>query len=91
MNKNLTSELAALLLQKKEIEVREKVLKDLIKEEMETSNIPKYEDDCLKTTYVAESSSMTFDTKQFQKENPEAYKMFLKPTNKSAYLKVSIL
>ena len=91
MNKNLTSELSALLLQKKEIEIREKVLKDLIKEEMENSNIPKYEDDCLKITYVAATQSMSFDTKQFQKENPEAYKLFLKPTNKAAYLKVSIV
>lgn len=91
MNKNLTSELSALLLQKKEIEIREKVLKDLIKEEMENSNTPKYEDDCLKITYVAETESMTFDTKQFQKENPEAYKLFLKPTKKAAYLKVSIV
>jgi len=91
MKKELTSELCELLLQKKELEIREKVLKDLIKEDMETCNQAKYEDECLKIAYIPESESKTFDTKQFQKENPEAYKMFLKTTKRSAYLKVSIV
>lgn len=86
-----TSELAELLLKKKELEAREKELKALILKEMESCNEAKYEDDMLKIAYIPESESMTFDTKQFQKENPEAYKMFLKPTKKSAYLRVSVV
>lgn len=86
-----TSELAELLIRKKELEAREKELKALIMADMESNNIPKYEDDCLKIAYVAETQSMSFDTKQFQKENPEAYKLFLKPTKKSAYLKVTVV
>lgn len=89
--KNLTSELADVLLQKKELEIREKALKDLIKVEMESCNQAKYEDACLKISYIPEIVTMTFDTKQFQKENPEAYKLFLKPSKKSAYLKVSVM
>ena len=86
-----TSELAELLLKKKELEAREKELKSLILLEMESTNQAKYEDDMLKIAYIPESESMTFDTKQFQKENPEAYKLFLKPTKKSAYLRVSVM
>ena len=91
MNINLTSELATILLQKKELEAREKELKELIKADMESCNVPKYEDDCLKIAYIPETESMTFDTKGFQKENPEAYKLFLKPTKKAAYLRVSVI
>ena len=91
MNKNITSELATILLQKKELELREKELKEIIKSEMECCNEAKYEDDCLKIAYIPESEAMTFDTKGFQKENPEAYKLFLKPTKKAAYLRVSVV
>jgi len=86
-----TSELAEILLQKKQLEAREKELKALIMADMESCNKAKYEDDMLKIAYIPESESMTFDTKQFQKENPEAYKLFLKPTKKSAYLRVSVM
>lgn len=86
-----TSELAELLLRKKELEAREKELKALIMADMESCNQAKYEDDLLKIAYIPESESMTFDTKQFQKENPEAYKLFLKPTKKAAYLRVSVV
>lgn len=91
MDKRLTSELCELLLQKKQIEEREKQLKAQIMQEMESYNEAKYEDDVLKISYVPESTSMTFDTKGFQKENPEAYKLFLKPTKKSAFLRVSVV
>jgi len=91
MNQKLTSELLSLLLQKKELEAREKELKALIMADMESCNQAKYEDDCLKISYVPESESMTFNTKQFQKENPEAYKLFLKPTKKSAFLRVTVV
>ena len=91
MYKRLTSELCELLLQKKQIEEREKQLKAQIMQEMESYNEAKYEDDVLKISYVPESTSMTFDTKGFQKENPEAYKLFLKPTKKSAFLRVSVV
>lgn len=91
MDKKLTSELCELLLQKKEIEEREKQLKAQIMLDMESCNEAKYEDDILKISYVPESTSMTFDTKGFQKENPEAYKMFLKPTKRSAFLRVSVV
>lgn len=86
-----TSELAELMLRKKELEAREKELKALIMADMESCNQAKYEDDLLKIAYIPESESMTFDTKQFQKENPEAYKLFLKPTKKAAYLRVSVV
>lgn len=86
-----TSELAELLIKKKEIEAREKELKSLIMREMECCNQAKYEDDMLKIAYIPESESMTFDTKQFQKENPKAYEMFLKPSKKSAYLRVTVV
>lgn len=91
MDLKLTSELAMILLEKKELEKKEKELKELIKADMENCNQAKYEDECLKIAYIPESESMTFDTKGFQKENPEAYKMFLKPTKKSAYLRVSVI
>jgi len=91
MNKDLTSELCDVLIQKKQLEEREKNLKALIMADMESCNEAKYEDDCLKIAYVPASESMTFDSKQFQKENPEAYKLFLKPTKKAAYLRVSVI
>lgn len=91
MNKKLTSELCAILTQKKELESREKEIKALLMKDMVESSIPKYEDECLKIAYVPESESLAFDAKQFQKENPEAYKLFLKPTKKSAYLRVTVV
>ena len=91
MDLKLTSELAMILLEKKELEKKEKELKELIKADMECCNQAKYEDECLKISYIPESESMTFDTKGFQKENPEAYKMFLKPIKRTAYLKVSVV
>ena len=91
MNQKLTSELCAILMQKKELESREKELKALIMEDMIESSIPKYEDDCLKIAYIPETVSMKFDAKQFQKENPKAFEMFLKPTKSSAYLRVSVV
>lgn len=91
MNKGLTTELCDVLIQKKQLEEREKELKAAIMTDMMMCNESKYEDDYLKIAYVPASESMTFDTKQFQKENPEAYKLFLKPTTKSAYLRVSVI
>ena len=91
MNARYTSELTDLLHQKKALELREKELKALIMSDMQTCNQTKYEDDYLKIAYVPESESMRFDTKGFQKENPKAYEMFLKPTKKAAYLRVSVV
>lgn len=90
INEELTSELTNILLEKKKLETREKEIKKKIQNLMEETNESKYEDELMKISYIPESTSMTFDTKAFKKENPKAYDMFLKETTRSAYLKVSV-
>ena len=92
IGKEITSELNELMTEIKEKEERVKELKGIIQKEFENCVDEKtFSDEYIKATYVAETTSMSFDTKAFKKENPKAYEMFLKPSKKSAYVKITLV
>lgn len=87
----LASELCEIVIQKKRLEARESELKNKIMELMIRQNIPAFKgEDGISITYVPKSESMRFDSAVFKKENPKEYELFLKPTTRAAYLKVTV-
>lgn len=76
---------------KLQLELMEEELKKMFKEKMEETGIYKYEspDKTFKVTYVAETTSTTFDSKKFKEENPDLYEKYKKETTRKAYVRMS--
>ena len=89
----MCKELLNLERQAKALDKQRKEAKATICAAMEKHGIKSFENDILKLTYVAETSSVTLDTKAFQNEDPDAYEdaleKYSKETRRSAYVKVT--
>lgn len=62
----------------KEIEAKQKELKESILKEMEETNTIKIETEELTITYVAPTYREAFDTKKFRVDNPDLYDKYVK-------------
>ena len=89
----MCKELLALERESKKLEKQKKEAKATICEAMEKYGIKMYENDILKLTYVAETSTESIDSKAFQMDDPDLYDEILgkynKETKRSAYVKVT--
>lgn len=61
-------------------------------EVMEKNNIYSFEDNKkeLKITIVPATASVVFDTKKFQEENPDMYRLYLKEQNRKSSVRLTI-
>lgn len=82
--------IADLCTAKKQIEAKEKELKDQLKQAMEQYGVTKFESDILNITYVAESSSTQLDSAKVKKLHPDIVSKCSKTVKKSAYIKVTV-
>lgn len=84
------SSLAAALLQKKALEEQEKKLKAQLEKVMDENGIKSVENQFLKITRVAGSSSTSIDLKQLESEEPELFKELLSDYPKTTTRKASV-
>ena len=76
--------------QVKEIEAKQKELKQRILEEMESNGILKVETDELTISYIAPTSRESFDSKAFRKDNPDLYDDYVKISQVSASVRLKV-
>ena len=76
--------------QVKEIEAKQKELKQRILEEMEANGILKIDTDELSISYVAPTSRESFDSKAFRKDNPDLYDEYVKISQVSASVRMKL-
>ena len=86
---DILKELSEVTVQKDELEAREKDLKERLKALMEQTNTKKMDKNpFFKVTYIAASSTVTFDSALFKKSCPDLYKKYsVKPKETKAYIK----
>ena len=86
---DILKELSEVTVQKDELEAREKDLKERLKALMEQTNTKKMDKNpFFKVTYIAASSTVTFDSALFKKSCPDLYKKYsTKPKETKAYIK----
>ena len=73
----------------KEIERKEKELKDFLYEEMTKGNIKKLETPLLTITRVLPSKSNRFDSKAFKEEHPDLHEQYLTETERKGYVRIN--
>jgi len=83
-------QIADLVTAKKQIEAKEKELKDKLKEAMERCSIKKFDSDILKITYIAATTATSIDSAKLKKKYPAIAEECSKTSNKSAYIKVEV-
>lgn len=82
--------IATVVNQKKQLEEREKTLKEKLKESMEKYGIKSFDNDMLKVTYIAATTQNKFDSAKFKKEHPDICKQYEKSVSVSSYIKVEV-
>lgn len=78
---------------KKEIDRREAEKQealDILKARMEEGGLKKLETQSLLLTLVAESESITFDSKRFKEEHPELAEQYAKKVVRKSYVKITL-
>ena len=75
---------------KKKLEEQEKQLKEQLLKAMETNNVKSFNNDVLKITYVAATTTNSVDSKKLKKKYPNIAAECSKTSNKSAYVKVEV-
>lgn len=76
---------------KLQLNLMEEKLKKTFLDLMEQTGVTKFTspDGTFKVTYVAETTSTTFDSKKFKEEEPDLYEKYKKETTRKAYVKLS--
>jgi len=75
---------------KKKLDEDEKQLKEKLKAAMEINGVKSFDNEVLKITYIAATTSTSVDSKKLKANYPEIYKTCSKPSSKSAYVKVEV-
>ena len=74
----------------KDIQEKEKALKEAILEEMKQKNIIKIDTPELSITYVDETYKENFDSKLFREQNPDLYDNYVKMSPVKASLRLKV-
>ena len=82
--------IAALTIQKKTLEDREKALKSALYEAMDKFGVKKFESDVLNITFVAPTTATTIDGAKLKKKYPEIAAECSKTSSKSGYVKITL-
>ena len=75
---------------KKRLEEQEKKLKEKLKLAMEQYGVKSFKNNKLSLTYVAETTTVKIDSKQIKEKYPNVYAECSKPSNVSAYVKITV-
>lgn len=89
-NVDIIRNIADIVTAKKQLEEKEKDLKEKLKIAMEFYGVKKFTSDILNITYVAETTTTTVDSKKLKDKHPEIYAECSKVSKKSAYVKVEV-
>lgn len=74
----------------KDMQEKEKALKEAILEEMKQKNIIKIDTPELSITYVDETYKESFDSKLFKEQNPDLYDAYVKMSPVKASLRLKV-
>ena len=74
----------------KDMQEKEKALKEAILEEMKQKNIIKIDTPELSITYVDETYKESFDSKLFREQNPDLYDNYVKMSPVKASLRLKV-
>ena len=83
-------EIKSLVTAKNEIERKEKELKDQLKQAMEAHGIKAIDNEILKITYIAATTSTGIDSTKLKRKYPIVAAECSKETPKSAYIKIEV-
>jgi len=83
-------EIKSLVTAKNEIERKEKELKDQLKQAMEAHGIKAIDNDILKITYIAATTTTGIDSAKLKRKYPTVAAECAKETPKSAYIKIEV-
>lgn len=79
-----------IVIQKKNLEEQEKLMKEKLIEAMEQYNVKKFENDSVKFVYVEPTTRTSVDSTKLKKEQPEIYEKYLKTSNVSASVRITV-
>lgn len=89
-NIEVINAIAQLTTAKKQIEEQEKTMKEKLLEAMEKNGITKFDNEVIKVTYYAPSTTSTIDSTRLKKEQPEIAKEYTKTSSKKSYIKIEV-
>lgn len=84
-------EVARIETETKQLQEKQKLIKDGLYKLMEDANVKSWSGSKVKLTRVLPTTSKTFDAKRFEQENPELYKQYLKDSVRSGSLKITLV
>lgn len=91
-NKNLKilENIAAIITEKKKLEEKEKTLKEELEKAMTENGVKKFSNDFISISWVEPTTTETFDSATFKKDNPELAKKYIKISSKKGYVKITL-
>ena len=75
---------------KKKAEKDAEAVREKIIESMKANGLTKFENDKIAITYIAATTAETFDSKRFEKEKPEEYRLYIKKVSKKEQVRIKI-
>ena len=82
--------IAALTLQKKQIEEQEKKMKEQLQKAMEKYGVKSFENETVKFTYVAPTVENRLDSKALKADLPEVAAKYTEQSPKAGYVKITV-
>lgn len=82
--------IAALTLQKKQIEEQEKKMKEQLQKAMEKYGVKSFENETVKFTYVTPTVENRLDSKALKADLPEVAAKYTKQSPKAGYVKITV-
>ena len=89
-NVEVINAIAQISVAKKQIEEQEKTMKEKLLAVMEAYGVTKFENDSIKITYYAASTTTSIDSAKLKKEQPDIAKEYSKTSSKKSYIKIEV-
>lgn len=89
-NVEVINSIAQLTVAKKKIEDQEKDMKEKLLAAMEKYGITKFDNELIKITYFAPTTTTSIDSTRLKNEKPEIAKEYSKTSNKKSYIKIEV-
>jgi hypothetical protein len=86
---DLISEICRIQKEAEEATSKLEELKAGLLAKMKTNNVKSFDCDAFKMTYIAESTSQSFDSKRFKEEHKDMYDLYLKQTTRKESIKIT--
>lgn len=83
-------QIAETKLQKETLEAKDKEIRQKLTSMMDAYGIKSFDNNILKVTFIAETTSTSIDTAKLKKEEPEIAKKYAKTSKKSAYVRIDV-